>query len=74
VVSAFARRYAIKLSVWRAGSDEVRDRVLDESSARRPRVDIVLDNYQALQALHRENCCTRFPRADLVPQAIPPHQ
>jgi iron(III) transport system substrate-binding protein len=76
VVSAFEKRHAIKVSVWRAGSDEVRDRVLAESSARRLRVDIVLDNYQSLQALHREQLLHPVSTpllADLVPQAIPPH-
>jgi len=76
VVSAFEKKHAIKVNLWRAGSEEVRDRVLAEASARRPRVDIVLDDYYSLQALHREQLL--YPAsspllADLLPQAIPPH-
>src|SRR5258708_6805030 len=77
IVSAFEKRFAIKVNLWRAGSDEVRDRVLTEAAARRPRVDIVLDNYYALQALHRERLLHPVSSpllADLLPQAIPPHQ
>jgi iron(III) transport system substrate-binding protein len=77
IVSAFEKKYAVKVSLWRAGSEEVRDRVLAEASARRPRVDIVLDDYYALQALHRERLLypvTSPLLADLLPQAIPPHQ
>ena len=77
IVSAFEKKYAIKVSLWRAGSDEVRDRVLTEAAARRPRVDIVLDNYYALQALHRERLLHPVSSpllADLLPQAIPPHR
>ncbi len=77
VIGAFERKYAIKVNLWRAGSEEVRDRVLAESSARRPRVDIVLDDYYALQALHREQLLYPVSSpllAELLPQAIPPHR
>jgi iron(III) transport system substrate-binding protein len=65
------------VNLWRASSEEVRHRVLTEGAARRPRADIVLTDYYALQALHREQMLHPVSSpllADLLPQAIPPHR
>jgi iron(III) transport system substrate-binding protein len=77
VAGAFEKKYSIKVNLWRAGSEEVRDRILAEGSARRPSADIVLADYYALQALHREQLLYPVSSpllADLLPQAIPPHR
>src|SRR6187200_614822 len=54
VVAAFEKRYGIKVSVWRAGSENVLHRALQESRANRFTVDIIETNGPELESLQRE--------------------
>ena len=76
VVSAFEKKYGIDVSVWRAGSENVLNRVLQESRANRHTVDIVETNGPELESMHREQILqlVKSPyHADLIAPAIRPH-
>jgi iron(III) transport system substrate-binding protein len=76
VVSAFEKKYGIRVSLWRAGSENVLNRVLQESRANRATVDIVETNGPELESMHREKILqlVKSPHhADLIAPAIRPH-
>jgi len=54
LIGAFERKYGIKVNLYRASSEEVRQRVLNEARARRFEVDFVLNNSPAMEALNTE--------------------
>jgi ABC-type Fe3+ transport system substrate-binding protein len=77
IATAFQRKTGIKVNLWRAPSEEVRDRVLVEARANRSFVDVVFCNLPALQALRSENLLQDVvspATADLIPQAAPEHR
>ena len=76
VVEAFEKKYGIKASVWRAGSEAVLNRAIQESRAGRFTVDVVETNGPELESLHREQILqlVKSPNhADLIAPAIRPH-
>jgi iron(III) transport system substrate-binding protein len=76
VVEAFERKYGVKGNIWRAGSEAVLNRALQEARAGRHMVDIVDTNGPELEALSREQHLQRVTsphHADLIAPAIPPH-
>jgi iron(III) transport system substrate-binding protein len=62
LVGAFTKKYGIKIYLWRASSEDIRQRVLTEARAKRFDVDFVLNNAPALEALRNEICCGRSIR------------
>jgi iron(III) transport system substrate-binding protein len=76
VVAAYEKKYGIKASIWRAGSEQVLNRALQESRAGRHTVDIVETNGPELEGLSREKILqlVKSPHhADLIAPAIRPH-
>jgi iron(III) transport system substrate-binding protein len=76
LVSAFDKKYGVKVKVWRADSEALLQRVLNESKARRSEVDIVAGSSSALEPLYRENLLQEVKSpylTDLLPQAMPSH-
>jgi ABC-type Fe3+ transport system substrate-binding protein len=76
VVEAYEKKYGVKASIWRAGSEAVLNRALQEARAGRYTVDIVDTNGPELEALSREQHLQRVKspyHADLIAPAIPPH-
>ncbi len=77
VTAAFEKKYGIKVSVWRAGSEAILQRAVTEARARRHEVDIFETNGPELEALHREQILleVKSPHlTELIPQAIPAHR
>jgi iron(III) transport system substrate-binding protein len=77
LVGAFERKYGIKVTVYRASSEEIRQRVLNEYRARRYDVDLILNNSPAMEALSGEKTLQEVKSpylADLIPSAVPPHR
>lgn len=75
--SAFEAKTAIKVQMWRASSDKVRERVLTEARAGRDEVDIVETNAPPLESLHREGVLQEVHsplHAALIPAALPKHR
>ena len=76
VVEAFEKTYGIEVTLWRAGSENVLNRVLQESRAGRNTVDVIETNGPELESLHREQIlqAVKSPHhADLIEPAIRPH-
>jgi iron(III) transport system substrate-binding protein len=77
LIAAFTKKHGIKVNLWRASSEDIRQRVLAEAKARRFDVDFILNNSPALEALRGERLLqeVRSPYlADLIPPAVPPHR
>ena len=76
VVEAFEEKYGITATIWRAGSEAVLNRTLQENRAGRYTVDVVETNGPELESLHREELLrlVKSPHhADLIAPAIRPH-
>jgi len=76
VLEAFEKKYGVKTSLWRAGSEAVLNRALQESRAGRHTVDVVETNGPELESLSREQILqlVKSPHhADLIAPAIRPH-
>jgi len=76
VVSAFERKYGIKATLWRASSENVLNRAIQEARAGRNTMDIVETNGPELESLHREKVlqAVKSPYlADLIAPAVQPH-
>src|SRR5687768_9948348 len=54
VVTAFEQKYGIKTNLWRAGSEAVLNRALQEANAGRHTLDIVETNGPELESMSRE--------------------
>lgn len=76
VVDAFEQKYGIRANLWRAGSEAVLNRALQEARAGRHTVDVVETNGPELESMSREEIlqAVRSPHhADLIEPAIRPH-
>ena len=74
--AAFEKKYGIKMVPWRAGSEGIVNRTIQEARANRFTVDVVETNGPELESLHRENVLqlVRSPHlADLIAPAVLPH-
>jgi ABC-type Fe3+ transport system substrate-binding protein len=77
VTAAFDKKYGIKVKVWRADSESILKRVLDEARGRRYEVDLMVASSSAIEPLARESLLqvVNSPYlADLRPEAIAPHR
>jgi iron(III) transport system substrate-binding protein len=77
LVAGFEKKYGIKSSMWRAGSEKVLQRTVAEARANRHTVDIVETNGPELEAMHREKIfqAIKSPHhANLMPAAVRPHR
>ena len=76
LVAGFERKYGLKTTTWRAGSENVLQRVVTEARGNRHTVDIVETNGPELESIHREKLFqpVKSPAlAQLIPQAPRPH-
>jgi iron(III) transport system substrate-binding protein len=76
VVEAFEKKYGVKASIWRAGSEAVLNRALQEARAGRHTVDVVETNGPELESMSREQILQKIKspqHADLIAPAIRPH-
>jgi ABC-type Fe3+ transport system substrate-binding protein len=74
--AAFEKKYGVKLIVFRAGSEDIVNRTIQEARANRNTVDFLDTNGPELEAIHRENIlqAVKSPYlADLIAPAILPH-
>ena len=74
--AAFERKYGVKMITFRAGSEDIVNRTIQEARANRYTVDFLDTNGPELEAIHRENIlqAVKSPYlADLIAPAILPH-
>lgn len=77
LVDAIGKKYGIKVSLWRASSEDLTNRAVAEKNAGRFDVDIFMGATSGIEALHREKLLQEVKSpvlADIVPQAIAPHR
>jgi ABC-type Fe3+ transport system substrate-binding protein len=77
LIGAFTKKHGIKVNLWRASSEDIRQRVLAEARAKRFEVDFILNNSPALEVLRGEHLLqeVRSPYlADLLAPAVPTHR
>ena len=76
LVTGYEKKYGVKVSVWRAGSEKVLQRAVTEARANRHVVDIVETNGPELESMSREKVFQAIKSpvlAQLIPQALRPH-
>ena len=77
LVKPFETKYGVKVTVWRAGTDQVLQRTVAEASAKRNDVDVIHFGSQEMEALSREKillAVTSPVHNDLQPGSLPPHR
>lgn len=77
LVAGFEKKYGIKASVWRAGSEKVLQRAVTEARGNRFTVDVIETNGPELESLHREKLfqAVKSPHhANLIAAAVRPHR
>jgi iron(III) transport system substrate-binding protein len=73
---AFEKKYAVKVKVWRAGSEKVLQRTLAEAAAKRYEVDAIHSSALEMETLHREKILQPVvsPHStELIAGALRPH-
>src|SRR5438874_742005 len=76
LAAAFEKKYGLKVISWRAGSEDIVQRSVQEARANRFNVDVMETNGPELESMHRENIlqAVKSPYlADLIAPAILPH-
>jgi len=76
LVSAFEKKYGVKVNVWRASSEKVLQRAVTEARGNRHTVDVCETNGPEMEALSREKLLEKVKSpylADLIAPALRPH-
>jgi iron(III) transport system substrate-binding protein len=76
LAKAFEAKYGIKVNIWRASSEKVLQRAVQEARANRAAMDVAETNGPELESMHREKVlqAVKSPYLkDLIEQAIRPH-
>ena len=60
ITDAFEKKYGIKVSLWRAGSEKVLNRAVTEARAGRHSPDILETMVRKREAMHREKLLAEF--------------
>ncbi len=74
---AFTKKYGLKVTTWRASSENVVQRMVAEARAGRLAADFVQNNEPGMAALRREHLmqAVNSPlQAELMPEAVPAHK
>ena len=77
VIKRFEDKYAIKVTVWRSGDDNVLQRIITETKGKIYKADVAQIQIQNMEALSREKLLVPVASPsykDLVPGAVPRHQ
>src|SRR4051794_29665692 len=77
IVPPFEKKYGIKVNVWRAGTDKVLQRTIQEARAGRHDVDVVHYGSPEMEALAREKILvpiTSPVHKDLLEGSVPKHR
>ena len=76
LVSGFEKKYGLKTTTWRAGSEKVLQRAVTEARGNRHTVDIIETNGPEMESMSREKIllAVKSPYlGQLIPQALRPH-
>jgi iron(III) transport system substrate-binding protein len=73
----FEKKYGVKLNVWRAGDEKVVQRIMAETKAGHPGLDLVHVNSLQMEILHREGILQEVKSpylGNVVASALPSHR
>jgi len=76
LVAGFEKKYGLKTTTWRAGSEKVLQRAVTEARGNRHTVDIIETNGPEMESMSREKIlvAVKSPNlAQIIPQAVRPH-
>src|SRR5262249_60608352 len=77
LIKAFESKYGVKVAVWRAGTSNVLQRAVQETSAKKYDVDVIHIGAPEMEALAREQVLlpiTSPVQNDLQPGSVPAHR
>jgi iron(III) transport system substrate-binding protein len=77
LIGAFQKKYAVKVNLYRASSEEIRQRTVAEAAAKRFDVDFILTNGPTIEAIASQKLLQEVKSAalaDVMPSAIPAHR
>jgi iron(III) transport system substrate-binding protein len=77
ITAAFEKKYGVKVSLWRGGSEKVVQRSVSESRAGRFAFDVLETNGPEMEAMYRERLMEEFYSPhfkDFPPAAFPKHR
>ena len=77
LIDPFEKQYGIKVNVWRARSEAILQRVLNEARGSKAQVDVVQSIGPPMEALHREGlllAVNSAHHADLLAGSVPVHR
>ena len=77
LVKPFESKYGVKVTVWRAGTSNVLQRAVQETSAKKYDVDVIHIGSPEMEALSREQVLLPIDspvQQDLQPGSVPPHR
>lgn len=77
IVKPFEQKYGVKVTVWRAGTDKVLQRTVQEARAGRHEVDAIHFGSPEMEALAREKILQAVGspvHKDLLAGSVPPHR
>jgi iron(III) transport system substrate-binding protein len=77
IIKAFQQKYGVKVTVWRANSEKLLQRIMTEAQTKRFDVDIVTNTGFGMEALRREKLLQEAASplfSDLIPAALPAHK
>jgi iron(III) transport system substrate-binding protein len=77
LIDPFEKKYGIKVNVWRARSEMILQRVINEARGGKPVVDVIASISPPMEALHRENLLQEVispHHHELIPTAVPAHR
>ena len=77
IIKPFEDKYGLKVTVWRAGTDKVLQRTVQEARANRNDVDVVHFGSPEMEALAREKILKPVDdpvHKDLMPGSVPAHK
>jgi len=77
LTAAFDKKYGVKVKVWRADSEGLLQRIVNEAKARRFEVDVMAGSSSALEPLYRERLLqlVKSPHLnDLIPESVAKHR
>jgi len=77
LTKAFEKKYGVKVELWRATSEKIIQRVINEGNAKRHTFDVVETNGPEVEMMARENLLSQIYSPHLVdfpPHAIPKHR
>ena len=77
LVTAYEKKYGIKVTVWRSSSEKVLQRAVQEARAGHSAMDLAETNGPELEGMHREKIVQAMSSPylkDLIPEAVLPHK